>query len=159
MPTYKNPSVLQGKAVPLAAGLAVVNREVFDVANASYKPASLVNGDRIQIGVVPAGCKLVSHLSLIRIPILDTNGVPTGSASLGTNTTPAALRATAVVNAAQVISGEDFTTATSDIGAKDVDVPLYAVFTANVATLAVTGKIISDVVVRPYDSNVDTDVT
>jgi len=157
MATFKNPAVLQGKAVPAQAGGLCLNREVFDFAATAYRPAAIANADRIQIGVVPAGCKLVSHLSQIRLPVIDTNGTATGQASIGTNGAPAALKAAGAVNTAQILSGEDLTAA--DIGAKEVDVPIYLVFTAAVATAQVAGKAIADLVVRPYDSNVDTDVT
>lgn len=159
MATYKNPAVLQGKAVPQQAGeLVLPAREVFDFANTAYKPAAIVNTDKIQIGVIPAGCKLVPHLASIQIPIIDTNGAPTGQASIGTATTPAALKAAAAVSgAAQRLTGEDLLPA--DIGAKDVDVPVYLTFTANVATLQTVGKILADLPVRSYDSSVDVDVT
>lgn len=159
MATFKNPAVLQGKPVPTQANQIAPVREVFDLANPAYRPAAVANGDRIQIGVIPAGCKLIPHLTCIRLPQIDSNGTPTGQAQIGTANDPDALRAAGAVNAAQTLSGEDFTLATADLGAKFEDVPVYLAFTANVATLAASGKIVVDLALRPYDSAVDTDVT
>lgn len=157
MSTFRNPAVLQGKAIPLQAGEAVVNRDVFDFANTSYRPSAVVSGDLIQIGVVPAGCKLVPHLSQIQIPAIDTSGTPTGQASIGTTNDTDALKAAGAVNAAQRLFGEDLLPA--DAGAQYVDVPIFLAFTANVATLAATGKIVADLAIRAFDDRVDTDIT
>lgn len=156
---FRNPAVLAAKATPTGAGDLRLNREVFDFANPNHRPAAIASTNRIQIGVIPAGCKFVPHLSALRLPAIDSNGTPTGQASIGTTANPAVLRAAASVGTAVVHTGEDFTNAANgDIGAKDVDVPLFATFTANVATVASTGRIAFDVVVRPYESGVDTDV-
>jgi len=159
MATYKNPAALAGKAIPTEAGQVKINRDVFDFANPATRPATFVTNDLLLIGIVPAGCKLVPHLTRISMPALDSNGAPTGDYEIGTATDSDALKATAPSETAVVLSGEDFVLATADIGAKFVDVPIYAKALANSATVPVTGKVIADLVIRPYDSAVDTDVT
>ena len=159
MATYRNPAVLAAKAVGTEAGDLVLNREVFDFANTGYKAASIANNDLIQIGVVPAGNKLVPHLCLLQIPILDTNGSPTGDYTLGSANDPDALKGSAAAETAVNLSGEDFILGTADLGAQYDDVPIYLKAVNNFATLQVTGKIVFDVVTRPYDPGVDVDVT
>lgn len=158
MATYKNPAVLAAKATPTCAGQPKINREVFDFANTAYRPAAIGVGDLIQIGVVPAGCKLVPQLSRISVPALDSNGAPTGDYEIGTATDPDALKATAPSETAVTLFGEDFNLTTADIGAKSVDVPIYLRAIAASATAPVAGKVIADLVIRPYDSYVDIDV-
>lgn len=156
---YRNPAVLQGKPVAPFAGGTTCSREKFDFADTAYRPASLPLNDLVQIGVVPAGQKLLPHLCCLQLPIIDTNGTATGQVQIGTAGNPTALKAAGAVNTAQVLSGEDFTVGTGAIGAKDVDVPIYLKVTTAVATVAATGAILFDVVTRPYDGAVDTDVT
>lgn len=159
MATSKNPAVDQGQAVPASAGVVVVNRSVFDFSDTSYAPASIASADLIQIGVVPAGCKLIPHLCRISVPTLDSNGSPTGDYTLGSSVDPDALKGSAAAETAVVLSGEDFTATTSELGAKAADVKVYLKAVAAVATAAVTGSIIADLAIRAYDSQVDTDVT
>ncbi len=155
MATYANPAAERSLSNTDRAGTVVVNPFAFDVANTAYKPASLVSTDKVQIGIVPAGCVLLPHLSLVRIPILDTNGAPTGSASIGTAASAAALKATAAVNAAQTLSGEDFLLTSGPIGSKTVDTPIYLTFTASVATLQTAGTIYADLAIRAWDTTID----
>lgn len=153
--TYTNPAAERSMSNTDRAGTIVVNPFAFDVANAAYKPASLGIGDKIQIGIVPAGCVLLPHLSLVRIPALDTNGSPTGSASIGTAASAANLKATAVVTSAQTLSGEDFLLSNGPIGSKTVDTPIYLTFTIAVATLQTTGTIYADLACRAWDTTID----
>ena len=95
MATYANPAAERSLSNTDRAGTVVVNPFQFDFANTAYKPASLVSTDKIQIGIVPAGCVLLPHLSLVRIPIIDTSG--SGAASIGTASSAANLKAAAVV--------------------------------------------------------------
>lgn len=152
---YTNPAAERSMANSDSAGQLVVNPFKFDVANTAYKPASLGIGDAIQIGIVPAGCVLLPHLSLVRIPALDTNGSPTGSASIGTAASAANLKATTAVSAAQTLSGEDFLLVNGPIGSKTVDTPILLTFTAAVATLQTTGTIYADLAIRAWDANID----
>jgi hypothetical protein len=159
MTTSKNPNVDGPQATPCEAGGLKFNRHVFDFA-ASYAPAAVVTGALIQIGVVPAGNKLVPHLSRIAIPALDTNGAPTGDYTVGSADDPDALKAAAAAETAVVLSGEDFTVVTSELGALAEDVPVYITATGDFATVAATGKVFADLVIRPFDSNAgDTDLT
>lgn len=155
--TY-NPAVKQGVAVPVSAGDIVMNRFIYDFAQTSYADADINDTDTITIGVVPAGCKLVPHLSRISIPILDTNGAPTGDYSLGTATDPDALKGSAAAETAVVLSGEDFTVLTSELGAKASDVEVILTAIGNVATTTAVGKIYVELAIRPYDSRLDSDV-
>lgn len=155
MPTYKNPTNARIVATPEGATDLAVNPQVFDFANTAYRPSSLVNTDKIEVGVVPAGYVLVEHLSAIRIPQIDSNGTPTGQASIGTAAVPAALRAAGVVNAALTLTGEDFTLTNGPIGSRTADTPIYLTFTANVATTVTTGKIRADLAIRPWNAAID----
>lgn len=159
MSTYKNPNVDGPKSMPLQAGQPVIAPEVFDFANTGYRPTDVNNGDLIQVGVVPAGCKLVPHLSRLSIPQLDTNAAPTGDYTVGSADDPDALKGSAAAETAVVLSGEDFTAGTSALGAKYVDVPIYVKAVADFATTAAAGKITADWVYRAFDSAVDVDVT
>lgn len=158
MATTYNPAVRQGKAVPTEAGQLKVLHEVYTLG-ASYASTDINNGDLIQVGVVPAGCKLVPHLSALRIPAIDSNGAPTGDYTIGSATTPAALKGSAASETAVTLSGEDFLLASAELGAKAADVPIYVKAVADSATTPTTGSFVADWVIRPYDSAVDTDVT
>lgn len=152
---YKNPAAERSMANCDSAGDLVLNPFAFDLSNANYKPATLGIGDSIQIGIVPAGCVLVPHLSLLRIPALDTSGSPTGSASIGTAAAPASIKATAVVSAAQTLSDEDVLLVNGPIGSRTVDTPIYLTFTAAVATVQTAGTIYADLAIRAWDKTVD----
>ena len=142
MTIYANPAVSRNVRNTGNASDLTVNVFVFDLANTAYRPASIGVGDQIQVGVVPAGDILVPHLCRYDSAVVDSNGTPTGSASLGTIGTPAALKATTAVGATQLLTAEDFALATAGtIGDPNADVPIYLTFTAAVATLAATGKI------------------
>lgn len=158
MATYKNPAVDGPQATPCAAGELKTNRHVFDFAG-NYAPASIAVSDLIQIGVVPAGCKLVPQLSRASIPILDTNGAPTGDYTIGSADDPDALKGSAAAETAVVLFGEDWTAVTGELGAKAEDVPVYITATAAAATAQVAGQIVADLVIRPFDSAVDADLT
>ena len=158
MATYANPFPSKQGPIPSAVGVLVHDRQVFDLAaTAGYRPAAApAINDLIQIFEVPAGCALVPHLSRIAIPVIDSNGTPTGQASIGTAAVPAALRATGTVGTAvQVQSGEDLLEPAAVIGHPDLPTPVYLKFTAAVATLATTGKVVFDGVIRAYRSDID----
>ena len=121
-------------------------------------PAAIAADDLIQIGVVPAGNKLVPQLSRISIPAMDS-GTPTGDYSIGSADDPDALKGSAASETAVVLFGEDFTPVTSELGALGVDVPVYIKALAASATPPVVGQVIADLVIRPFDSAVDIDLT
>jgi hypothetical protein len=145
MTTLKNPTV--DKNLPNVVGSEICwDIQSFDIANTSYGLPSLVANQLIQVGTVPAGHKLVAHLSRISVPVLDSNGTPLGDWTLGTATTANALLTTQQSETAAVFSGEDFVAAATDarateIGSDLVDVPIYIKLTASAGTAAVTGVI------------------
>lgn len=157
MTTYANPAAERSLANTDSAGVLVCNPSKF-VLGASYAPTDINNGDLIQIGIVPAGCKLVPHLCRISVPQLDSNGAPTGDYSIGSATTAGALKGTAASETAVVLSGEDFVADTSELGARNVDVPVYIKALADSATTPTTGTIEADLVIRAYDATIDSDV-
>lgn len=158
MATTYNPAVRQGKAVPTEAGSLKLLREVYTLGS-SYASTDINNGDLIQVGVVPAGCKLVPHLSRLSVPAIDSNGAPTGDYTIGSATDPDALKGTAASETAVVLSGEDFDLVNGALGAKAADVPIYVKAIADSATTPTTGSFVADWVIRPYDSAVDSDLT
>lgn len=163
MPTYRNPSLSQLTPIPSAVGVLIHDRRTFDLAaGAGYRPPSLVNGDDIVLYEIPAGQVLVPHLCRFSLPQIDSNGTPTGQASIGhiINTptptaVPASLRAAAAVSAARIDSAEDLLQPAAPIGHPTSPTLLVLRLTANVATLATTGQIIADVVTRAYRSDID----
>lgn len=157
MATYSNPSLATLTPIPSAVGPLIHDRRVFDLAAAAgYRPSTLVSGDDIVLFTVPAGCVLVPHLCRIAFPVIDSNGAPTGQASIGTTAVPAALRAAqAISGSARVDSGEDFLAPAAPIGHPTEPVNVVLRLTANVATIAASGQIVSDFVVRAYRSDID----
>jgi hypothetical protein len=154
MPDFTNPAIAQGPhPIPREAGKVTLISNRFDFSK-SYRPTTIVAGDRIQIGVVPAGCKLVEHLSRVAIPSLDSAGSPTGDYSVGVQGAPASLAAAAAAETPRTLTVANILVP-GNIGSDEVDTPIYAVFTNNVATVPSTGVIVADLAVRPYDSNID----
>ncbi len=151
MPDFNNPATVQGpQPTPYNNGQPCVISSRFDFAVAAYRPAALAANDRILIGIVPAGCKLVNHLSRVSLPALSTG---TGNYSVGITGAAANLAAAAVSNTARVLSGE--TILQGSVGSREVDTPIYAVITVASQAVPVTGAIVADLVVRPYDTTID----
>lgn len=154
MPDFTNPAITQGpQPIPRESGQITLIPTRFDFSK-SYRPATIASGDRIQIGVVPAGCKLVEQLSRIAIPSLDSNGAPTGDYSVGVQGAAASLAAAAAAETARTLTVANILVP-GNIGSDEVDTPIYVVFTNNVATVPSTGVIACDLAVRPYDSTID----
>lgn len=154
--TRTPPNVVNGVATATEAGGLTINRGFYDFADKTYA-GNLAAGDKLCIGLVPRGQKLVPHLSRIDMIAIDTNGAPTGDYSIGDDTTPTALKgSTASETAAAILSGEDFALATAEIGSNDADTPVYVVVINASATTPTTGKIQSWLVTRPWDSTYDT---
>jgi len=158
MSTYSNPAAARSLSNTDRAGSVVVNPFKFDFANTGYAPTALAATTLIQIGIVPAGCKLIPHLCRISVPVLDSNGAPTGDYSIGSATTPTALKASAASETAVVLSGEDFTADTSELGSRTVDVPVYITIINVSATAPVTGVIEADLAIRAFDATIDSEV-
>jgi hypothetical protein len=155
MTDFYNPATLNGpQAVPREAGQLTLIPSRFNFATASYRPAAIVATDRILIGIVPAGCKLVEHLCRIAIPALDSNGSPTGDYSVGTAAAAASLAAAGAAETARTLTVANILVP-GNIGSREVDTPIYATFTNNIATVPSTGTIVADLVVRAYDTSID----
>lgn len=154
MADFSNPATVQGpQANPRIAGQPTIVSSRFDFSKA-YRPAAIVATDRILIGIVPAGCKLVEHLSRIAIPALDSNGSPTGDYSVGVEGAAASLAIAAAAETARTLTVANILVP-GNIGSREMDTPIYATFTSNVATVPSVGVIVADLVVRPFDSAVD----
>lgn len=154
MTDFTNPAITQGpQPIPREAGHITLISTRFDFSK-SYRPGAIVATDRIQIGVVPAGCKLVEHLCRIAIPALDSNGAPTGDYSVGVQGAAASLAAAAAAETPRTLTVANILVP-GNIGSDEVDTPIYVAFTSNVATVPSTGVIVADLAVRPYDSTID----
>lgn len=153
--TIRNNAKLVARATPTASSALYVDRQITDLADRSFIPANLANGDNIQIGVVPAGCMLVPQLCTIQVPILDTNGVPTAKYKIGSTAVPDALAAEkSPAGAASVVATTDFKPG-AVFGSPTDDTPVYLTLSAAIATQATTGKILADLAFRAYDTKID----
>lgn len=152
MSKFANPK-LTPKVTPFAVGALYVDRQVFDLSDLAYKPSALAIGDLIQIGIVPAGCTLVPQLSTASIAILDTAGSPTATYTIGTEASAASLLASKNGNAVVTVAPGGFLNPT--IGSPDTDTPIYAKVTTAAATLATSGKITVNLVLRAYQPEID----
>lgn len=151
MATHNNPK-LRSRITPTANGALYIDRQVTDLADPVQVP-TLANGDLLQIGVVPAGSKLVPHLCRLALPEIDSNASPTGKVKIGTAATADALVAEASVGAPVTDLQSSFKAV--EIGSATDDTPIYATLSAALATQAATGKIVFDVALRAWDSVVD----
>lgn len=139
--------------VPAVSALAF-NRFVYDQA-ASYHSTDVNVGDRIQIGVIPAGQVMVQHLSRLSIPALE-GASPASDYTIGTDADPDALKGSAASETAVVLTGEDFLVGAEPIGSPDEDTPIYITFiTADQVNEAVTGKIVFEPVTRAWRDELD----
>ncbi|GEM_PF-5931175 len=137
------------RVTPETSGAVYVDRQSIDLSGA---PAYL-NGDVIQVGVVPAGSKLIPHLTRLSFPVLDSNATPTGTYNVGTLVTPTAL-ATGLT-AGTAVTRNVGSLPDVAIGDPDVEVPIYLTLTAALATQAAAGKVQLDLAVRAWDHAVD----
>ena len=152
MSTYNNPK-LNSRITPTANGALYIDRQITDISDPVQFPAAAANGDLIQIGVVPAGTKLVEHLCRLQVPKLDTNVSPTVKFKIGTATTADALVSEATQTAAINDLQPQFKAV--EIGSATDDTPIYLTLSAAIATQAASGLIKFDVALRAYDSEVD----
>lgn len=148
MTVYAN-ARLRPRITPMASGAVYIDRQKTDLSTA---PA-LSNGDSLQIGIVPAGCKLLPRKCSLWLPQLDTNGAATGKYKIGTALTTDSLVAESSASAA--VDDEQPNFKDIEIGSPDVDTPLYITLSAALATQANAGFIVFDVAMRAYDSGVD----
>ena len=152
MSLYTNPK-LNSRVTPTANGALYVDRQVTDISDPVQFPAATANGDQIQIGVVPAGSKLVPRLCTLQVPLLDTNAAKTGKFKIGTAATPDALVNEYTIAAAVTDLQTNFKDA--EIGSATDDTPIYLTLSGALATQAATGQIKFDVALRAWDSEVD----
>lgn len=154
MATHKNPENAQHELSVLAQGLLAFDRFEFSLA-ASYASGAGADESILVIGVVPPDCVLVPHLSRLSLPVLDTNGAPTGDYEVGTLADTDALLATrAAETAAAVTFGEDWLVPTSPIGAPGVSTDIVIRVSNAIATLG-TGTIVLDAVFRAWNPIID----
>lgn len=151
MSTHDNPK-LTPRVTPAGSGTLYIDRQVTDLADSVQTPA-LANGDLLQIGMVPAGTKLVPHLCRLAVPKLDTNGAPTGKFKIGTAATADALVAEANASAAVTDLQTNFKAV--EIGSATKDTPIYLTLSAALATQATSGEIVFDVALRAWDTAID----
>jgi hypothetical protein len=152
MSTYDNPK-LGSRITPDANGALYIDRQITDLSDTAQVPASLDNGDLVQIGVVPAGTKLVPRLSTLQVPKLDTNGAATGKFKIGTSSTADAL--VAETSAGSSVSDLQTNFKDVEIGSATDDTKIYLTLSAALATQATSGKIKFDLALRAWDSVVD----
>lgn len=152
MSTNNNPKLVS-RVSAFANGALYIDRQITDVSDPVQVPAALANGDLLQIGVVPAGSKLVPRLCTLQIPKLDTNVSATGQGKVGTAAVADALVVAASLGAAITDLQTNFKDV--EIGSATDDTPIYLTLSAALATQATTGKIVFDVALRAWDSEVD----
>ncbi|MGH8117636.1 MAG: hypothetical protein ACREPJ_10080 [Rhodanobacteraceae bacterium] len=151
MATRNNPKLV-ARTTPAASGALYIDRQVTNLADPLQVPAH-ANGDRLQIGVVPAGTKLVPHLCRLAVPKLDTNGSGTGKVKIGTADTADALVAEAAATSA--INDLQTSFKAAEIGSATADTPIYLTLSAALATQVTSGSIVFDLALRAWDSKVD----
>jgi len=153
--TIRAANIFANIATPEGAGEIALQKLFYDFADPAYS-GDVNLGDKLQIGLVPRGHKLVPHLCRLDMLAIDS-GSPTSDYTIGDDTTTNALKtSTAGETAAATLFGEDFALATAEIGSNLVDTPIYIyVTTADSATPPTTGKINFWQVIRPFDSNFD----
>lgn len=158
MTTYNN-SKLRARATPEEAGALYIDRQVSNLADKSFVSGVPASGDAIQIGVVPAGCKLVAHLCTIQVPVLDAHAsAATVKYKIGSVATVAALVAekTPGNNATSLVVASDFIIGAAGFGSATDDTPIYLNLSAAIATQpTVPGKVVFDVALRAWDSAID----
>ncbi len=139
-----------------AVGAVYVDRQVTNIADPVDFPKTLANGDQVQIGVVPAGHVLIPRLSAIKVPVFDTNGVPTGKANVGTSDDPDKFAAALNLGQANDVA----LLGTFDtVGNPEQDTPIFLTLAAALATKATTGKVTLDLALRAWNPDVDVAVT
>lgn len=154
MATHKNPLDAQHILSVLAQGVLAFDKFVFDLA-ANYAAGAGADESLIVIGVVPADCVLVPHLSRLSLPVLDAGGAPTGDYEVGTVAdTDALLASRAAESAAAVIFGEDWLVPAAPIGSKSEDT-LIVIRVSNAIQQLGTGKIVFEPVFRAWNPLTD----
>jgi hypothetical protein len=154
MATSRNAGAFNRLITGDMAGGLQFQKFIFDFAQTSYAPTSIITGSKIQIGCVPAGFKLVPALCRLALPAVDTSGT-SSDYTIGNDDDVDSLKGSAAAETAQTYFGEDWLVTTGEIGSATDDVPIYLYYTGTVGTIAATGKIYFDQVIRPFDSATD----
>lgn len=159
MAKYDNAHLVP-RATPNESGGLYIDRQVTNLDAAGFLTANPASGDNIQIGVVPAGCKLVPHLCLLQVPVLDTNATSTVKYKVGSVATVGALAAevTPGNNATSTVASASFIVGAAGFGSPTDDVPIYLNLSAAVATqpaAGARGKVLFDLALRAWDSKFD----
>jgi hypothetical protein len=149
-----NNAKLVPAVTPFANGAVYLDTQVTNLASPGFWPAAIAVGDQIQIGEVPAGAVLIPWLSNIQLPVLDSGPAGTLSVSLGTQATPAALKATAAAEAATNVPGSSLS-ATALIGDPVNPTPIYITATAAAVAAAQTGRIVANLAFRAWRDDTD----
>lgn len=154
MATFRNPVNDQHSLSVLAQGILAYDRFTFDLS-ASYAVGAGADESLLVIGHVPVDCKLVEHLSRLYLPVLDSNGAPTGDYEVGTIADTDALLATrAAETAAAVTFGEDWIRQTTPIGSQEDKTDIVIRVSNAIATLG-TGTIIFEPCFRAWNPITD----
>lgn len=154
MADFANPNINDVLPNVPDTGTIAFNRFIYDQA-ADYHSDDINVGDRIQIGVVPAGQVLVPHLSRLSLPALE-GASPASDYTIGTDADPDALKGSAASETAVVLFGEDWLAPAASVGHPSQDTPIYITFiTADQVNEAVTGQIVFEPALRAWRDDLD----
>lgn len=160
MTTYNN-SKLRARATPAGAGQLYIDRQITNLDATGFLTSAPASGDNIQIGVVPAGCKLVPQLCTIQVPVLDAHAsASTVKYKIGSVATVGALAAevTPGNNLATIVAASAFIVGAAGFGSPTDDTPIFLNLSAAVATqpaAGARGKVLFDLALRAWDSVID----
>jgi hypothetical protein len=153
MATLKNPA--HEKNVYGAFQAGIVHNQLFRYdLSANYHSDDINQNDLIQIGIVPAGCRMIPQLSQATIPAIE-GGTPASDYTIGTAGDPDALAGTGASETARALFGEDWTLS-NVVGHPTEPTPIYIkVITADMHTEIVAGEISFNLAYRAWDDAVD----
>ncbi len=153
MTIFKNPDHDKMQYGAFSAGVVHVQPFRYNLA-ANYHSDTILNGDQIQIGVVPPGCRMLPQLTNANIPAIE-GGTPASDYLIGTAGDTDALALTGPSETARALFGEDWVL-TNVVGHPTEPTPIYiTVITANMSTEIRTGTIVFDLAFRAWDRAID----
>lgn len=154
MATLKNPDHEKLSYGAFQAGVVHVQQFVYNLA-ADYHSSDINLADKIQIGIIPAGCRMIPQLSQATIPAIE-GGTPASDYTIGTAGDPDALAGTGASETARNLFGEDWTL-TNTVGHPSQPTPIYiTITTADMDTEVVSGSIVTNLAFRAWDDSTDT---
>lgn len=142
---YENPK-MKSSVSGLISGMLTLDTQITDLSD-GFISAAVLTSDVVQIGVIPRGMKLVSHLSNVSFPIMDATGT-NAIGDAGTANSLLAAVASASASTKALVTGVE-------LGSNDADTPLFLTVAGTVTELPTTGKIRLRLALRPYDAEVD----